>query len=145
VPPLHHPWSEASRNDHFWARQLLGKLDRDLVKPATMTTPYGVSRGTIYKELLDTDAIKSCINPPECARYLARVLEECIAEVAIEAGKIMDCLRQVMASGNRKKYARRLRVPRTPSGKTMINGRSTGGNRWTASSRTSSIPWTRRT
>ena len=51
--------------DQFWARQLLGKIDRDLVKPATMTTPYGVTRGTIYEELLETDAIKSCINPPE--------------------------------------------------------------------------------
>ncbi len=58
----------------FWARQLLGKIDRDLVKPATMTTPYGVTRGTIYEELLETDAIKSCINPPECARYLAKVI-----------------------------------------------------------------------
>ena len=30
-------------------------------------------RGTIYEELLEIDAIKSCINAPECARYLARV------------------------------------------------------------------------
>jgi DNA-directed RNA polymerase len=29
--------------DQFWAQQLLGKIDRDLVKPATMTTPYGVT------------------------------------------------------------------------------------------------------
>src|SRR5207237_1953456 len=62
--------------DQFWARQLLGKIARDLVKPATMTTSYGVSRLRIYKELLKTDAIKSCINPPECAAYLAKVLEE---------------------------------------------------------------------
>ena len=83
---------------------LLGKIDRDLVKPATMTTPYGVSRGTIYEQLLETDAIKSCINPPECARYLAKVLEESIPEVAIEAGKIMVWLRNVagiLAKANR--------------------------------------------
>ncbi len=95
---------EASREDQFWARQLLGKIDRDLVKPATMTTPYGVSRGTIYEQLLETDAIKSCINPPECARYLAKVLEESIPEVAIEAGKIMVWLRNVagiLAKANR--------------------------------------------
>jgi DNA-directed RNA polymerase, mitochondrial len=95
---------EASRDDQFWARQLLGKIDRDLVKPATMTTPYGVTRGTIYEELLKTDAIKSCINPPECARYLAKVLEESIPEVAIEAGKIMVWLRNVariLARANR--------------------------------------------
>src|SRR5262249_51784449 len=79
-------------------------IDRDLVKPATMTTPYGVTRGTMYEELLETDAIKSCINPPECARYLAKVLEESIPEVAIEAGKIMVLLRNVariLAKANR--------------------------------------------
>src|SRR4051794_36655832 len=39
---------EASRDDQYWARQLLGKIDRDVAKPATMTKPYGVTRGTIY-------------------------------------------------------------------------------------------------
>ena len=81
--------------DQFFARQLLGKIDRDLVKPATMTTPYGVSRLRIYEELLKTDAIKSCINPPECAQYLAKVLQETIPEVCIEAGKIMDWLQNI--------------------------------------------------
>ena len=83
-------------------------------------------RHDLHEELLETDAIKSCINPPECARYLAKVLEESIPEVAIEAGKIMVWLRNVarilananrpvawttptgfmsfMASGNRKLY-----------------------------------------
>jgi DNA-directed RNA polymerase len=35
------------------ARELLGKIDRSVVKPATMTTPYGVTRGTIYEKLLE--------------------------------------------------------------------------------------------
>jgi DNA-directed RNA polymerase, mitochondrial len=81
--------------DHFWARQLLGKIDREVAKHATMTRPYGVKRGTIYKELRKTEAIKSCINPPECARYLAKVLDESIPQVAVEAGKIMTWMRQV--------------------------------------------------
>ncbi|HEY2385036.1 MAG TPA: DNA-directed RNA polymerase [Terriglobia bacterium] len=80
---------------HFWARQLLGKIDREVAKDATMTKPYGARRGTIYKKLLQTEAIKSCINPPECARYLAKVLDESIPKVAIEAGKIMTWMRQV--------------------------------------------------
>jgi DNA-directed RNA polymerase len=77
------------------ARELRGKIDRDLVKHATMTTPYGVTRGTIYKQLLDRDALKSCKDPKKCARYLARVLEECIPEVAVEAGNIMKWLRRL--------------------------------------------------
>ncbi|HEY2385171.1 MAG TPA: hypothetical protein VGK48_28690 [Terriglobia bacterium] len=51
------------------ARQLLGaerepdrakpqwKIDRDVLKPATMTVPYGVTRRTIYKQLLDRDRL----------------------------------------------------------------------------------------
>ena len=71
------------------------KIDRDVVKPATMTLPYGVTRGTIYAQLLDTKVIKSCKDPEKCARYLARILEESIPEVAVEAGKIMKWLRTV--------------------------------------------------
>jgi DNA-directed RNA polymerase len=77
------------------ARQLLGKIDRDMVKPATMTTPYGVTWRRIYKELLDNKTIRQCEDPKLCARYLATVLEECIPEVAVEAGKIMNWLREV--------------------------------------------------
>ncbi|HEY2382750.1 MAG TPA: DNA-directed RNA polymerase [Terriglobia bacterium] len=77
------------------ARQLLGKIDRDVVKPATMTLPYGVTRGTIYKQLLETKVIQSCEDPKKCARYLARILEESIPDVAVEAGKIMKWLRTI--------------------------------------------------
>ena len=90
--------------DEYWARQLLRKIDRHVAKHATMTTPYGVTRGTIYKQLLETEPVKSCINPPECARYLAKVLEESIPQVAVEAGKIMAWLRNVaylLARANR--------------------------------------------
>jgi DNA-directed RNA polymerase len=37
--------------------------------------------------------VKYCKNAKECARYLARVLEESIPEVAVEAGNIMKWLR----------------------------------------------------
>jgi DNA-directed RNA polymerase len=43
---------EASKDSADAARQLLGKIDRSDVKHATMTTPYSVTRGTIYKQLL---------------------------------------------------------------------------------------------
>ncbi len=77
------------------ARQLLGKIDRDVVKPATMTVPYGVTRGTIYKQLLDTKVIQSCEDPKKCARYLAKILEESIPDVAVAASKIMNWLRTI--------------------------------------------------
>jgi DNA-directed RNA polymerase len=60
-----------------------------------MTTPYGVTRGTIYTQLLELKPLKSCKDPQKCARYLAKVLEACIREVAVVAGKIMNWLRQI--------------------------------------------------
>jgi DNA-directed RNA polymerase len=77
------------------ALQLLGKIDRDVVKPATMTVVYGATRGTIYEQLLETKVIQSCEDPKKCARYLAGILEESIPEVAVEAGKIMNWLRTI--------------------------------------------------
>jgi DNA-directed RNA polymerase len=77
------------------ARQLLGKIDRDLAKHPTMTTPYGITRGTIYEVLLESDIIKGCKDPKKCALYLARVFEECVREVAVEAGRIMKWLRDI--------------------------------------------------
>jgi len=93
-----------SADDREAARELLGKIDRSSVKHATMTTPYGVTRGTIYKQLLEQEPVKSSKDPKKCARYLAKVLEECIPEVAVEAGNIMKWLRQVagvLAKANR--------------------------------------------
>src|SRR5579862_7832449 len=63
-----------------------------------MTTPYGVTRGTIYRQLLQSEPIRHCLDPQKCARYLAKVLEECIPEVAVEAGKIMKWLREIAAA-----------------------------------------------
>jgi DNA-directed RNA polymerase len=60
--------------------------------------------GTIYKQLLEASPVMYCKDPKKCARYLARVLQECIPEVAVEAGKIMKWLREVaraIAKANR--------------------------------------------
>ena len=83
-----------SGDDREAALELLDKVDRSGVKHATMTTPYGVTRETIYKQLLEQEFVKSCKDPKKCARYLANVLVECIPEVAVQAGIIMQYLRQ---------------------------------------------------
>jgi DNA-directed RNA polymerase len=77
------------------ARQLLVIMDRELAKNATMTTPYGVTLRTIYKALCEKDAIKALKDSEKCAMYLAKLLVECIPEVAVEAGRIMEWLREV--------------------------------------------------
>jgi DNA-directed RNA polymerase len=86
------------------ARQLLAIMDRELAKNATMTTPYGVTLRTIYKALCEKPAIQALKDPEKCAMYLAKLLVECIPEVAVEAGRIMEWLREVagiIAKGNR--------------------------------------------
>src|SRR5262249_41097829 len=77
------------------ARRLLTIMDRELAKNATMTTPYGVTLRTIYKALCEKDAIKALKDSEKCALYLAKLLVECIPEVAVEAGRIMEWLREV--------------------------------------------------
>jgi DNA-directed RNA polymerase len=69
-----------------------------------MTIPYGVTLRTIYEKLCDKDAIKALKDPEQCAMYLAKLLVECIPEVAVEAGRIMEWLREVagiIAKANR--------------------------------------------
>jgi DNA-directed RNA polymerase len=77
------------------ARQLLAIMDRELAKNATMTTPYGVTLRTIYKALCKKPAIQALKDSEKCAMYLAKLLVECIPEVAVEAGRIMEWLREV--------------------------------------------------
>jgi DNA-directed RNA polymerase len=77
------------------AQQLVGKIDRSVVKHATMTAPYGVTLRTIYRQLLQTNPAKDCRDPEKCARYLAKVIEECIPEVAVQAGQTMKWLRNL--------------------------------------------------
>jgi DNA-directed RNA polymerase len=86
---------EASSNEA--ARQLLAIMDRELAKNATMTTPYGVTLRTIYKALCEKPAIQALKDSEKCAMYLAKLLVECIPEVAVEAARIMEWLREVAA------------------------------------------------
>jgi DNA-directed RNA polymerase len=86
------------------ARQLLAIIDRDLAKNATMTIPYGAKLLTIYEALCEKDAIKGLKDPAKCAMYLAKLLVECIPQVAVEAGRIMEWLRDlagIIAKANR--------------------------------------------
>jgi DNA-directed RNA polymerase len=79
-------------------------MDRELAKNATMTTPYGVTLRTIYKALCEKGAIRALKDPEKCAMVLAKLLVECIPEVALEAGRIMEWLREVagiIAKANR--------------------------------------------
>jgi DNA-directed RNA polymerase, mitochondrial len=78
-----------------FARQLLAIMDRELSKNATMTTPYGVTLRRIYTELCKKEAIQALKDPEKCAMYLANLLVDCIPEVAVEAGRIMEWLRDV--------------------------------------------------
>jgi DNA-directed RNA polymerase len=84
-------------SDSEIARQLLAIMDRELAKNATMTTPYGVTLRTIYKALCEKAAIRALKESEKCAMYLAKLLVECIPEVAVEAGRIMEWLREVAA------------------------------------------------
>jgi DNA-directed RNA polymerase len=107
-----------SGDDREAALELLDKVDRSGVKHATMTTPYGVTRETIYKQLLEQEFVKSCKDPKKCARYLANVLVECIPEVAVEAGIIMTYLRET--TGKVAK-ANRVMMWTTPTGFVVIH------------------------
>jgi DNA-directed RNA polymerase len=77
------------------ARQLLAIMSRDLAKPATIATPYAIMLRTIYETLYDEDEIKACSDRHRCAMYLAKLLVECIPEIAVEAGRIMEWLREI--------------------------------------------------
>ena len=129
------------------ARQLLAVMDRELAKNATMTTPYGVTLRTIYKALCEKPAIQALKDSEKCAMYLAKLLVECIPEVAVEAGRIMEWLREVagiiakqnrgmmwitpsvllyfMKTANRKRQGSLRRIARFWSTTRMTNRRST--------------------
>src|SRR5437868_8339644 len=86
---------EALTSNAEIARQLLAIMDRELAKNATMTIPYGVTLRRIYKELCKKGVILGLKDAEKCAMYLTKLLVECIPEVAVEAGRIMEWLREV--------------------------------------------------
>ena len=90
-----HRIEVAANKGSYDAQEWIGRIDRKIVKHATMTTPYGVTLGTIRKHLIDEGYAKHCRDPGAGAKYLAEVLEECIREVVVKAREIMDWLRDV--------------------------------------------------
>jgi DNA-directed RNA polymerase len=78
-----------------FARQLLPIMDRELAKTATMTTPYGVTLRTMREQLCEKNVIKALKDPERCAMYLSKLLVMCIPQIAVEAGRTMEWLRQL--------------------------------------------------
>jgi DNA-directed RNA polymerase len=86
------------------AEPWVGHINRDLVKQASMTTPYGVTRNGIadqvYKMILGKgrfgDEVKASL-------YLARHLVEAIGEVVVKGVEIREWLRTVAGIFARKK------------------------------------------
>ena len=71
-------------------------IDRSLVKRATMTTPYGVTKTGIREQLL-TEHFGPVVSEEEwrSAHYLAGVLQHSIAKVVIKGVEIMSWLKTV--------------------------------------------------
>ncbi len=82
------------RRGRFWlAHDAL--IDRDLVKPATLATPYGLTaRGTLEQV---REALPDLPRSREQNRYLATVLRRCIADVVDRPAAVMRWLQDVTA------------------------------------------------
>ncbi len=80
------------------ARTWQGKIDRNLVKRSTMTTPYGVTPAGIRGQLIQDGFTSHLQDKWIGATYLTPILEECISEVVIKGKEIMDWLKQVARS-----------------------------------------------
>ncbi len=79
---------EDVRQGHPAALEWLGRITRDVVKPATMTTPYGVTLEGIRRQLRGRKFKKG-------TAYLARVLRNSIADVVVKATEIMTWLQSI--------------------------------------------------
>lgn len=86
-----------------------GRFDREIAKPATMTTPYGVTEEGMVFQLLGKELKRSftnkLTNPKRGAEYLAKVLANCIAQVLGKANDVRNWLRddvaKVLAGANK--------------------------------------------
>jgi DNA-directed RNA polymerase len=72
-----------------------GIIRRKLAKPATMTTPYGVKRAGIQKQLSNDERVRKAKIPWNAIVYMAGVLEENIKSVVVSASKVMSWLQDV--------------------------------------------------
>lgn len=91
---IHRLEVDASKGNER-ARTWLNKIDRKVVKRATMTTPYGVTPAGIRRQLIQDGFTAQFQDKWESADYLKNVLEDCIGEVVIKAKEIMDWLQQI--------------------------------------------------
>ncbi|MBI2898894.1 MAG: hypothetical protein HYY17_01790 [Planctomycetes bacterium] len=90
--------AEAASAGDPMARAWHGLIDRKLVKPATMTTPYGVTDDGIANQLLATvwERFPGRFEKEGTAvAYLSRNLKESIAGAVVKAVEIADWLRAV--------------------------------------------------
>lgn len=84
---------------HTLAEQWLGAIDRALVKPSTMTTPYGVTdvgiRGQVHCAILEHHPNRFD-KPREAASFLAPLLKESIGDIVVKAAEITEWLRKLV-------------------------------------------------
>ena len=92
----------------------IGIIDRDLVKPATMTMPYGVT----YKGLRDQlrviireEYVDRFAAPWRASIWLVKPIKETIAEVVVKAVSIMDWLRALATEFGKKRRGLTWTVP----------------------------------
>ena len=77
----------------WWRDQ---RIDRELLKPAVMTTPYAVTKGTMreqLQEILKDNGVSG--NHRKDCQALVPVIREAIAEAVPSAIKVMDCLQSL--------------------------------------------------
>ena len=96
---------EAAAQGNALAARWIGAIDRVLVKPSTMTTPYGVSDVGIRGQILE--AIRERFpdrfpKPGEAASFLAPHLKAAIAEVVVKAAEITRWLQELVKALARK-------------------------------------------
>lgn len=86
------------------AKMWAGKIERKVVKRATMTTPYGVTSQGVTNQLLEDGFIEKlgCGDHPKfkAARFLMRVIEEAKGIEMVAATAIMEWFRQVAVIAN---------------------------------------------
>ncbi len=86
------------------ARGWQGRISRDLVKRATMTTPYGVTSTGIRDQLIEDRFADHLEDKWGGVSYLTRILEASISEVVVAAHDIMRWLKGMaltLAKANR--------------------------------------------
>lgn len=73
----------------------ISKIDRELAKRATMTTPYGVTPNGVREQLLQDGFTSHLQDKWTGADYLSGELEHCIGEVVVMGRQIMVWLKTV--------------------------------------------------